>query len=73
VGASDSPATTAQFLVCNIESSVKASLQRRARRNGRSMEEETRDILRVALNDDKVPSNGLIRNLQLVYQSWPRF
>jgi plasmid stability protein len=50
----------AQFVVRNIENAVKARLQRRARRNGRSMEEEVRDILRNALNQEEdVPSGGL--------------
>jgi plasmid stability protein len=42
----------AQLVVRNIESGVKAGLQRRARRSGRSMEEEVRDILRAAVNDE---------------------
>ncbi len=41
----------AQLVVRNLEDSVKARLQRRARRNGRSMEEEVRDILRNAANE----------------------
>jgi antitoxin FitA len=49
----------AQLVVRNIESGVKTSLQRRARRNGRSMEEEVRDILRSAVNEDDVPAGGL--------------
>jgi antitoxin FitA len=49
----------AQFVVRNIESSVKARLQRRARRNGRSMEEEIRDILRSATIEDRLPTGGL--------------
>ena len=50
----------AQFVVRNIENRVKAGLQRRARRNGRSMEEEVRDILREAVNDEpEVPRGGL--------------
>lgn len=48
----------AQFVVRNIENGVKARLQRRAKRNGRSMEEEVRDILRNAVNGD-VPAGGL--------------
>ena len=40
----------AQLLVRNIENGVKARLQRRAKRNGRSMEEEVRDILRAAVH-----------------------
>lgn len=48
----------AQLVVRNLENVVKARLQRRARRNGRSMEEEARDILRNAVNED-VPTGGL--------------
>ena len=39
----------AQIVVRKLEESVKTRLQRRARRNGRSMEEEVRDILRNAV------------------------
>ncbi|MFZ0135699.1 MAG: hypothetical protein WAK89_01460 [Candidatus Sulfotelmatobacter sp.] len=49
----------AQFVVRNIENQVKARLQRRARRNGRSMEEEVRDILRSAVIETNSPSGGL--------------
>ena len=49
----------AQLVVRNLEDSVKARLQRRARRNGRSMEEEVRDILRNAANDAEKPAMGL--------------
>jgi plasmid stability protein len=52
--------SVAQFVVRNIENGVKARLQRRARRNGRSMEEEVRDILRAAVNEDQdVAAGGL--------------
>jgi len=46
----------AQLLVRNIENAVKARLQRRARRNGRSMEEEVRDILRAAVHKEEKKS-----------------
>lgn len=49
----------AQLVVRNLEDSVKARLQRRARRNGRSMEEEVRDILRNAAREPEKPSGGL--------------
>ena len=49
----------AQFVVRNIENGVKVRLQRRARQNGRSMEEEVRDILRNAVNEQEVPAGGL--------------
>ena len=49
----------AQLVVRNLEDGVKARLQRRARRNGRSMEEEVRDILRNAAHEPEKPSGGL--------------
>ena len=50
----------AQLVVRNLENSVKARLQRRAKRNGRSMEEEVRAILRTAAGEEqKVPAVGL--------------
>lgn len=49
----------AQLLVRNLETEVKAKLQRRAKRNGRSMEEEVREILRDATKDDTKRQRGL--------------
>jgi plasmid stability protein len=49
----------AQLVVRNIESSVKARLQRRAKRNGRSMEAEVREILRNVVNEPEPPAKGL--------------
>lgn len=49
----------AQLLVRNLDERVKAKLQRRARRHGRSTEEEVRIILRIAVNDEAVPSRPL--------------
>lgn len=48
-----------QFVVRNLESGVKTRLQRRARRHGRSMEEEVREILRNAVHEEEAPSGGL--------------
>jgi plasmid stability protein len=48
-----------QLVVRNIENAVKTSLQRRARRHGRSMEEEVRDILRSAVSGEEAPTGGL--------------
>lgn len=49
----------AQFVVRNLENSVKERLQRRARRHGRSMEEEVRDILRNAVREKQTSATGL--------------
>jgi plasmid stability protein len=43
----------AQLVVRNLEEQVKAGLQRRARRHGRSMEQEVREILRNAAHDQE--------------------
>lgn len=49
----------AQLVVRNLENEVKARLQHRAKRHGRSMEEEVRDILRNAVNEEKAATFGL--------------
>lgn len=46
----------AQILVRQIEEDVKARLQQRARRHGRSTEEEVREILRNAARDEQHPT-----------------
>jgi len=49
----------AQFVVRNLENAVKVRLQQRAKRHGRSMEEEVREILRSAVHEASVPTTGL--------------
>ena len=49
----------AQLLVRNLEDKIKGRLQRRAKRHGRSMEEEAREILRNALREEDAPAAGL--------------
>jgi plasmid stability protein len=49
----------AQLVVRNIEAGTKLRLQRRAKRHGRSLEEEVRVILRDAAKDDVPPVCGL--------------
>ena len=49
----------AQLIVRNIENSVKDRLQKRAKRHGRSMEEEVREILRNAVHEEEVRAGGL--------------
>jgi plasmid stability protein len=57
----------AQFVVRNIENGVKARLQSRARRNGRSMEEEIRDILRSAAVDEPEAAAGLGKEIASLF------
>ena len=49
----------AQILIRRLEDDVKARLQRRARRHGRSTEAEAREILRNALTDEGQPPERL--------------
>ena len=49
----------AQLIVRDLENEVKSRLQRRARRHGRSMEEEVREILRDAAKNENLGSKGL--------------
>jgi plasmid stability protein len=49
----------AQILVRNLENEVKTRLQRRAKLNGRSMEEEVREILRDAAKNERNQRKGL--------------
>ena len=49
----------AQFVVRNVEAGIKLRLQRRAKRHGRSMEEEVRDVLRNAAKEQDTPVGGL--------------
>ena len=48
----------AQILVRNLDERLKARLQRRAKRNGRSMEAEAREILSNTLRKDDAPTVG---------------
>lgn len=48
----------AQVLIRNLDDRIKTRLQRRAKRNGRSMEAEAREILGEALRKDDAPSVG---------------
>jgi len=49
----------AQILIRKVDERVKSRLQRRAKRNGRSMEAEAREILRTALTrEEAAPAVG---------------
>lgn len=48
----------AQILVRNVDDPLKARLQRRAKRHGRSMEAEAREILRNALKAEDAQTVG---------------
>jgi plasmid stability protein len=49
----------AQILVRKLEERIRTRLAQRAKRNGRSMEAEVREILREALKEEEAPKGGL--------------
>ncbi len=49
----------ASITVRNLDESLKRRLRIRAAENGRSMEQEARDILRAALDEEEVPARNL--------------
>ena len=58
----------AQLVVRNLEAGIKLRLQRRAKRHGRSMEEEVRDILRDAAKEEIPPAGGLGSEIASVFK-----
>jgi plasmid stability protein len=51
--------SVAQFVVRHLENDVKEKLKRRAKRHGRSMEDEVRHILRDAAKNERRPARRL--------------
>ena len=49
----------ASITVRNLDDGLKRRLRIRAAENGRSMEQEARDILRAALDEDAAPNRNL--------------
>jgi len=57
----------AQLVVRNLDDDVKAKLQQRARRHGRSTEEEVREILRNAVRNEPRKTEPLGRRLRALF------
>lgn len=60
----------AQIVVRNLDDRVKTRLQRRARRHGRSMEEEVREILRNAVHEQEPPAGGLGTEIAAMFKKF---
>ena len=60
----------AQLVVRNLEAGVKRRLQDRAKRHGRSMEEEVRDILRDAAKEQPAPAGGLGTEIASLFRKY---
>lgn len=59
----------AQLVVRNLEDTVKVRLNKRAKRHGRSMEEEAREILGNAVSEDEAPSQGLGTEIAALFKN----
>jgi len=62
----------AQLLIRNLDDDVKARLRDRARKHGRSTEDEVREILRNALRDEAQASEPLGKRLRAIFRGHPR-
>jgi plasmid stability protein len=58
----------AQLLVRNLDDDVKAKLRVRAAEHGRSMEEEVRAILRLAVEERKQSPHGLGTDIAALFK-----
>jgi plasmid stability protein len=58
----------AQLIVRNVETSVKNRLQRRAKQNGHSMEEEVREILRDATKQETPATQNLGTAISMLFR-----
>ena len=56
----------ASITIRRLEDSTKQRLRVRASRNGRSMEEEARQILKVALSEKAVPELSLYESIRRI-------
>lgn len=54
----------ASMTIRNIEDALKQRLRMRAAQNGRSMEDEARDILRNTLASDRAQSTSLVESIR---------
>jgi len=59
----------AQFVVRNLETQVTVRLKRRAKRHGRSMEEEVREILRNSVKHEDRPAGGLGSRIAALFRN----
>jgi plasmid stability protein len=58
------PDGVASITIRNLDEALKGLLRIRAAQHGRSMEEEARDILRIALSESKAPAKDLATTIR---------
>ena len=60
----------ASITIRNLDENVKSRLRRRAAQHQRSMEEEARNILRIALTKEEVTAGSLATAIQARFQAF---
>lgn len=60
----------AAITIRNVDDALKRRLRMQAAAHGRSMEDEARQILRAALNQDSAPSEGLGSALHALFKPY---
>lgn len=60
----------ATMTIRNMDDAIKARLRMQAARNGRSMEDEARDILRAALSHEPVYGTSLVEAMRARVAPW---
>lgn len=59
----------ASMTIRNLDEKLKARLRIQAAKNGRSMEDEARDILRVALSTNSSRGSSLVKSIRRRFES----
>ncbi len=59
----------ASMTIRNLDEKLKARLRIQAAKNGRSMEDEARDILRVALSTNSPRGSSLVKSIRRRFES----
>jgi plasmid stability protein len=63
----------ASITIRNLDDAVKARLRLRAAQHGRSMEDEAREILRIALAENSQPSGNLAASIRAKFEAFAEF
>jgi antitoxin FitA len=63
----------ASITIRNLDDAVKAQLRVRSAQHGRSMEDEAREILRIALAENSQPPGNLAASIRAKFKTFSEF
>lgn len=61
------------MIIANIDDNIKSRLQKRAEKHGRSLEEEVKEILRIALSENNEHSLNLVTMIEQRFANLEEF